>query len=98
MDYDIGDMARITAAFTTAAGVAVDPTVITLKVKTPALLTTTYTFGGGEIVKDSVGNYHLDYTIAASGWHRYEWQGTGAATASEPGAFSVRRNALLGEV
>jgi hypothetical protein len=88
--YDIGDAARISAAFTNAAG-PVDPTTIVLTVRTPDGAHTTYTYGTDvALVKDSTGNYHVDLAITQVGTVRYRWVSTGTGAAAEEGRFDVR--------
>jgi len=88
--YDIGDLARCSAAFTTLAGVAIDPTVLVFRFKNPAGTTTTYTYGTGpQVVKDSTGNYHVDLSTATAGLWLYWFEATGTAQAVEEGSFYV---------
>jgi hypothetical protein len=90
--YSVGQAVRLTAAFTNIAGAAADPTAVTCLVRsTKNGLTTTYVVAAGQIVKDSVGNYHLDVTVTSEGdgyWF-YRWVGTGAITAAGDGTFGV---------
>lgn len=88
--YDLGDLVRVTTTFTTAAGVAVDPTAVLLAVKNPAGKTTTYTFGvGTEIVKSATGIYYMDVNANAAGWWFYRWYSTGTGQAAAQNAFRV---------
>ncbi|MFQ5776306.1 MAG: hypothetical protein ACE5GS_17445 [Kiloniellaceae bacterium] len=91
--YDIGDVVRMSVAFTDAGGAAVDPGAVVFKLLDPAGVVTT--FSGGGVVKDSVGNYHADATIAASGVHVYRAEGTGANAAAAENRFRVRRSRVL---
>lgn len=80
--YDVGDLIRCSGAFTDADSAVLDPTAVLFKFKNPAETTTTYTYGtDAELVKDSVGNYHVDIDTNAAGiWHyRFESTGTGQA-------------------
>lgn len=88
--YIEGALVRVTAAFTNAAGAAVDPTTVTLKWHRNQDPVTSWTVTAGQIVKDSVGNYHadLDTTNLVGGWS-YEFEGTGAAQAANAGTFLV---------
>jgi hypothetical protein len=89
--YDIGDVARLSNTFTTqATGAAVDPTTVDLKVQAPDGSTTSYSFAGATITKDSVGNYHVDIAPTLVGTYRYRWTSTGTGAASEEGSFAVR--------
>lgn len=88
--YDVGDLVHITADFTNQAGSPTDPTAVICKIKTPGGTVTTYTYGTDpEIVKDSVGSYHLDHIATQEGTYKYRWEGTGAVQAAEDGRFYV---------
>jgi hypothetical protein len=87
--YDVGDVVRLSNAYTQSA-VAIDPTTVTLVVMAPDTTETTYTYAGTTITKDSTGNYHVDVSVTASGTWRYRWTSTGTGAASEEGSFQVR--------
>jgi len=76
--FDIGDLVRVSAAFTDSAGMA-------------AGTTTTLTYGvDAALVRDSAGNYHADISATDDGdWH-YRWYSTGSGQASEEHWFRVR--------
>jgi len=88
--YTEGALVKVTAAFTDSNNAAVDPTTVTLKWHRNKDAVTTWTVTTGQIVKDSVGNYHanLDTTDLTGPWS-YEWEGTGAAQAANAGTFLV---------
>lgn len=87
--YDKGDLVRVTAAFTNAAGTATDPTTVVCRVKSPSS-TTMYTYlTDAALVKDSTGNYHLDVSANESGQWWYRWEGTGAVQQAEEDSFIV---------
>lgn len=88
--YDIGDVARLSSAFTNAAGAAADPTTVTVKVRPPSGEIITRTYAASEVVKDSTGNYHFDYTILEEGVHYYKYYGTGSVIAAEESSFEVQ--------
>lgn len=86
--YNIGDLLRLKATFTSLTGTLVDPTTITLKVKNPAGTTTTYTYPT-HITKSSTGVYYYDYAVAAAGTHYYNWAGSGAFQAADENSFEI---------
>jgi hypothetical protein len=86
-NYYNGTEIRLSAAFTNN-GVAVDPTTVTFKVKDPTGKITPYT--APSVVKDSVGNYHLDFAVGISGIWYYRAEGTGAATVAGEAQLSVK--------
>ena len=90
-EYDIGDLARVTAAFTDGAtGAAIDPTAVELTYKDPSGILTTLVYGVGAISKDSVGNYHADINVTLAGTWTYRWFSTGTGQAASEGLFLVR--------
>jgi len=88
--YQIGDLVRIAGIFTNAAGTAVDPTAVLAKYKTPAGVITTLTYGVDvALVRDSVGNYHVDINAASEGRWRYRFYSTGTGQAANEEDFIV---------
>jgi len=90
--YDTGDIATIAAVFKDAAQTLADPTAVTATVRAPDNTIASYTVTAGQIVKDSVGNYHLDVACTQVGDYFGDFVGTGAVTATVPFVFSVRRD------
>lgn len=92
-EYDVGDAVRFSATFANSGGTAADPSNVFFKIKDPTGTIGTYTMSGTgtntDLVKDSVGNYHIDVTLDESGiWH-YRWQGTGTLDAAEEDQLKV---------
>ncbi len=88
--YDVGDVARLSAAFT-ADSVAADPSTVTLTVLTPAGASTTYTYGVDlALTKYSTGVYRLNLTIATEGKYRWRWLATGTGSAAAESYLLVR--------
>lgn len=86
--YDIGDVARLTAAFTGDAG-PVNPTTVTLRVKRPSGTTSTVTH-----TNPAVGSYQADLPIDEAGNWSYRWQSTGVGAAAEEDTFRVRNQTV----
>jgi hypothetical protein len=87
--HHIGDLRRIAGQWT-VADVDTDPTTITFVMREPDGLETTYVHGtDAELVKDSVGNYHVDWPVAKEGRHFYTWIGTGTAAEAGQGEFEA---------
>lgn len=100
--FDIGDLIRLRSwddahplGFTNAAGVATDPTTVSVVVTKPDRTTTTYTFAATQVLKDSTGKFYYELTPDQSGDWFFEWRGTGAVQAVEPGQFIVRPSRVL---
>ncbi len=88
--YDKGDSVHITAVFEDENNVAVDPTLVTLKVMDPSGNIDSYTLALANLTKDSTGNYSADVDADEVGEWRYEWVSTGDAQGVEPGQFVVQ--------
>ena len=92
--YDIGDIARCTGTFTDIDDDPADPTSVVFRYEKPDGTETALTYGvDGAVIRDSIGVYHVDLTIAAGEygrWH-YRWTGTGALVAAGESRFQVRR-------
>jgi hypothetical protein len=72
------------------AGVATDPTAVTLVVTDPLGVATTYNYPTpATITRTSAGVYTKDIPCATAGTWTYEWTGTGAASDVEPGTWLV---------
>jgi len=86
----IGDVYRTTATFYNAAGVATNPTAVTMKLRKPDGTVSTPTPSS-----DGSGVYHYDVTIDQDGTWEYSFTGTGTIVASEPGQFYVYGSRVL---
>lgn len=97
-----GAVVRVTTTppFTNAAGALADPTTVNLKWRRhgEADTTATWTSGtpGPTIVRDSLGLFHADITVAEPGLHYFRWEGLGAVVAAEEGTFSVESYFVAG--
>ena len=90
--HDIGDLRRLAVLFKNLAGQPSDPTGIIFKIREPDDVLTTFTFGTDvELVKSSVGSYHVDFTISKSGRHVWRFAGSGNLVATEEQDFYARR-------
>ena len=95
--YTIGQATRLSAAFTeTPGGSPADPTTVTLYVRTPDRALSTHVYGvDGNVIKDSTGIYHYDFTPAEPGTHAYRWEGVGAVTDAAEVQFFVPQSKVL---
>lgn len=72
------------------APIVSDPTTVTVRVTDPTPTTTDYTLGAGQVIKDSVGNYHYNLATSGSsivGWWIYTWITTGTPAHAEKNVF-----------
>jgi hypothetical protein len=89
--YERGDDVRCTGSFANDAGVATDPTAVTFRIVPQLGTATTYTYGtDNQVVKESTGIYHVDYTPTVHGPHTYEFVGTGAVQRAVSRTFLVK--------
>lgn len=93
MAYHLGDLVRISGAWTNAAGTATDPTAVFAQYTTPAGVTTSLTYlTDAELVKDSTGNYHVDINGNAVGTWYYRFYSTGTGQGANEGYFVINRS------
>lgn len=73
------------------AGVAADPTTISLVITDPAGAATTYTYAAAQITRTGTGAYTKDIACASTpgGTWQYVWVGTGAAADVEAGTWTT---------
>lgn len=90
--FDIGDVARLSVAFTDEDAAAADPTAVVLTVKSPSGVTTTPTVTQEEDddAAPVTGGYHADVPLTAAGTWLWRWVGTGAVVAATEGHINVR--------
>ena len=95
--YEIGDMVTVKATFRDRNRVLTDPTIVTLRIRTPAGTTLTYVYPNIPVVKDSVGVYHadVDTSLFSSGLWVYNWSGTGNAQAADEKQFQTRASVFF---
>lgn len=86
--YEVGQGVRLSLAFT-VDGTPANPGAVTVKVLKPSGQVSTYTYSGGEVARDSTGNYHVDITVDQSGTWHYRGEGTTPAQAADEQAFKV---------
>jgi hypothetical protein len=94
--YNKGDLVRVAAAFTNAAGTAIDPTAVFAEYRSPTgALTTLEYVADVELVRDSTGNYHVDISASVAGYYSYRFYAVGTGqSASDKEQFQVEDNRL----
>ena len=92
--YQPGNLVTLTANFTNQAGVATDPTTITLRVTDPLGVETDYTYALAQITKLSVGQYSMALAVLTAGYWNYRWEGTGTVYAAQETRFLVSASAF----
>lgn len=91
--YDLGDIARLTVAFT-VDDVPTDPTQISLSVRQPdgdtqVIIGSDYTIPSGPIVHDGTGNFYYDLVVNQAGEWSYKFVGSGTAADVGQGSLYV---------
>ena len=92
--YQLDTEIQIFNQFETETGIPMDPTAVTLFVKTPDGVVTTYT--GSQLTQGGVGLYTLDILVDQVGPWIYNWQGTGMVEITTGDVyFLVAQSAVL---
>lgn len=89
-NYRIGQTVEVGVEFRDDDDALADPTTVTLAWTVPAGTTTTYTYGAGEITRESIGRYVKNLSPTTSGVHYYRFTSTGDPATSEEGDFYVK--------
>jgi hypothetical protein len=102
--FDTGDTLRLgnhsgatdSAAFS-VAGVATDPTAVTMTVTKPTGTSTVYAWptpgvGQSALTKEGTGRFYADVALDVAGVWRMRLAGTGAVATAEERSFVVRRS------
>lgn len=94
-EYVPGNVVRCSVTFTDSVGAALDPTTVSCTVTAPETLPVTYVYGTDvELVKDSVGNYHIDLTANTQGIWYYRFFSTGIGTAAFEDKFGISESSV----
>lgn len=94
--YDIGDRRKLSCEIRNESGVLTDPTTLVFTMREPDGTITDYLYGtDAELVKDSVGVYHVYWDCALAGIHRWRLEADGAVVVAEEALFNVRRSHVI---
>jgi hypothetical protein len=94
--YDLGSTARISGEMRDFGGYPLDPDVVLFSVKAPSAPTgVTYEYRLHEqLVRDSMGNYHVDLPCAEPGMWYYRWETPGTGQGAKEGQFYVKESVV----
>jgi hypothetical protein len=93
--YDVGDLVRFPATFKNYLEELTDPNTIRFRYVKPDGTATTLQFGvDGDIIRDSVGEFHIDLELDTKGEWQYNWISDGAVITSQWGILIVEGRAL----
>jgi hypothetical protein len=90
--YFVGELVRISGEFRDLANALVDPTLVRFKYKNSQggqITTLTYPVDAA-LIKDAVGQYHVDVSASVAGIWAYRWQGDGANQSAVEASFNVK--------
>lgn len=90
--YAVGALVKVAAIFRDpATNALMDPNAVQFKFKHPVTGTvTTYVYGtDAQLVKDSVGKYHVKINADAAGHWYYKFSSTGTGQAAQKDYFTV---------
>lgn len=87
---------RLTINFQTDEGVDTDPSTVTLKLRSPCGIETSYVYlTDDEVQQTDAGDYTCDVTPDEAGRWQYRWETTGTGTTiAEEGDFLVQYSAF----
>lgn len=94
--YKLGQLITLTAKFT-VGGVYRDPDIVTITVLLPDEATRyekSYP-ADAEIVRDSAGIYHLDFSPTQAGLHTYQGKSTTPAQSLQESVFRVEKPRIM---
>lgn len=92
-----GQLLRAPAIFRKRDGTLFDPVAVTFRVKRPGSSpqVTELVYGvDADVVKNSVGNYHVLLEVDAAGTWHVRWEGSGPFQAADEISFNVKRGAF----
>lgn len=92
----VGTRVRYKVLFKSLANVAADPATVRFKIKPAGGAQVTYVYPtNAELVKDSVGNYHVDYLLSIPGFWTARFEGSGTVdVASDDVVVTAKPTAL----
>ena len=88
--YEQDSLLRFRATFRNNDAELADPTTITLRHTEPGVAAVNYVYGtDAEVVRESLGIFHVDYVADIVGEHKWRWLGTGAVQIAIKGGFII---------
>jgi hypothetical protein len=94
--HDLGDRRKLTCEIRDETDALVDPTGLTFSMREPDATLTDYTLTDtADLVRDSLGVYHVYWDCAQVGKHYYRFAATGNVGAAEEAGFKVRPSRVI---
>ncbi len=88
LEFFPGEVARLSNVITDAAGAAVDPGAVRVKVKGPDGVTTIYTYPAA-VIKSAAGQYYCEVPLPAAGAYLWRWEADAPNAGASQGNFLV---------
>jgi hypothetical protein len=89
---DQGDLVRLWGEFRDGDQDPIDPTTVKLSIRYPGGKVVTYTYGvDAALIKDSTGNFYLDFDASTHGTVYYRFFSTGAGQGADEQSLTVRK-------
>lgn len=90
MSFQIGDKIRLTATFRDVGRFLADPDTVRFRFKQECNAETAYVYlTDSQIVRDSVGVFHVDLALTAQGEWWFRWEGDGTLAGAIEKALEV---------
>jgi hypothetical protein len=89
---DQGDLVRLWGEFRDGDQDPIDPTTVRLSIRYPGGRLVTYTYGtDAALIKDSTGNFYLDFDASTHGTVYYRFFSTGTGQGADEQSLKVRK-------
>lgn len=90
--HDIGDLVELIGTYSDINNILHDPTGVFIEVEEPDATYIKKTFGvDPEVIRDSLGTYHMNFSPIQEGRHGYRWSATGIGQSAEEKTFLIRK-------
>jgi len=93
--FEVSQLIRFSVETKNSSGVLTDPTALKFRIK--PIIAAEYTkswSANAEVVKDSTGKFHIDYTLLEEGEHPVRWEATGTIQTAKEEIILARDGAF----
>lgn len=93
MSYVVGQVTILEASFVDDNGDPINPSTVKVWVKDPSDVETAYVYGvDAAVIRDSTGEYHMDYELISHGKYWWRWEADGNVDGADEDPIFVRRS------
>lgn len=90
LPYTLGEVVHMTLTVKNDSAQLIDPSALTFKLITPNGSMVTYVYlTNPQLVRDSLGTFHVDYKTTIAGVFQYRFESTGTGEGAAEGQFEV---------